>query len=182
MAEETGQAWENVPVDFQKSEHKSEEYLKLNPNGKVPVMVDDAFVLWESLAINAYLGEKYKPEMLGSTLEQHALVNQWNFWNISNLAHPVEVLAIQKWRKTPDNDQTTTSRQSLDRFLPILENALVGKEYLVGDTFTTADLNLVSNVSALMFIGFDMTALPNIQRWFGTISQRPAFQKTLGKR
>jgi glutathione S-transferase len=182
MAEEVGQLWENVPVDFAKGEHKSADYLKLNPNGKVPVVVEGDYVIWESMAINAYFAEKYKPEMLGTGIEQHGHVQQWSYWAIANLSHAVEVLAIQKWRSTPDDDSTAKAHESLVRFLPILEASLAGKNYLVGDTFTVADLNVASNISAVLWIGTDMSAYPNITRWFTTIAQRPAFQKTIGKK
>lgn len=179
-AEETGQPYEVVPVDFKNQEHKGEAYLKLNPNGKVPVMVDGDFVMWESMAINTYLAEKYKPELLGSSVEQHGHVYQWSYWAIANLAHSVEILSIQKWRQTPDNEETAKAHTDIARFLPILEGALVGKDHLVGDVFTLADLNTASIIGALMWLQMDMTACPNILRWFSAISQRPAFQKTIG--
>lgn len=182
MAEEAGQTLENIPLDFQKNEHKAPEYLKLNPNGKVPTIIDGDLVLWESMAINAYLGDKYKPELLGATPELRALANQWSYWAMAHLSHAGEPMILQKYRKTPDSDETAKGREELAKLLPILDNALNGKNYLVGDAFSVADLNLVSIVSTLMWAGIDMAPYANIMRWFGTISQRPAFQKTLGKK
>lgn len=182
MAEECGQMLENVPLDFQKQEHKSPEYLKINPNGKVPTIVDGDFILWESMAINAYFAEKYKPELMGATAEDHAHVNQWSYWAMAHLSHAGEPLILQKYRKSPDSDETKKGREELAKLLPILDNAMSGKNYLVGDTFTVADLNLVSIVSTLMWAGIDMAPYANITRWYGMISQRPAFQKTLGKK
>ena len=124
MAEEIGQEWENVPVDFKNREHKSASYLKLNPNGKVPVVVDGEYVIWESVAINTYLAEKYQPALLGLSLEERGHVHQWNYWAVANISLPVEVLTLQKWRGTPDNEETAHARTELDRFLPILEQAL----------------------------------------------------------
>ncbi len=175
-AAEVGQQVENVHVDFQAGEHKGEAYLKLNPNGKVPVMMDGDFVLWESSAINAYLAETYKPELLGSTTQERALVNQWSYWAIANLAHPFEVLILQKYRSTPDSEETGSARAAAARFLPILDGVLSGKDYLVADRFTLADLNVASIVNMTPFIGIDTSGYPNITRWLKTISERPAFK------
>lgn len=180
MAAEIEQEYEIVPVDFRTGEHKSEAYLRLNPNGKIPVVVDGDFVIWESVAINTYFAEKYKPELLGKNVYEHGHVYQWSYWAVVNLARPVEVLSIQKFRNTPDNDETAKARMEIDRFLPVLEGALVGKDHLVGSEFTIADLNAGSNIAVLTWIGIDLAMYPNILRWFATMSQRPAFQKSVG--
>ena len=71
--EEIGVAYKGVPVDMKANEHKSENFLKINPNGKVPALVDDQIQLFESMAINFYLAEKYKPSLLGSSIAEKAL-------------------------------------------------------------------------------------------------------------
>lgn len=182
MAEECGLQLENVPLDFTKQEQKSAEYLALNPNGKVPTIVDGEFVLWESMAINMYFAEKQKPELLGATPEDRAHVNQWSYWGIAHMSHAAEPLLLQKFRSTPDNDETMKAKEGLAKLLPILDNALAGKNYLVADTFTAADLNLASIMGGLMWAGADLSAYTNIGRWMGMLAQRPAFQKTIGKK
>ncbi len=178
MAEEVGQTLEQVPLDFQTKQHKSPEYLKLNPNGKVPTIVDGDLVLWESMAINTYLADKYKPELLGTTPELRALANQWSYWSMAHLHHAGHALVMQTYRKTPDSEETTKGREELATLLPILDTALHGKNYLVGDMFSVADLNLVSIIDTLKWAGVDMAPYANITRWVETISQRPAYQKT----
>ena len=180
MAEEAGQPIENVILDWAKGEMKSPEYLKLNPNGKVPTMVDGDLVMFESLAINGYLAEKYKPEMMGPTIEDRARVSMWSYWGIANLSHAGEAVILQKYRNTPESDETTRSRETLAKLLPILDNALTGKNYLVADMFTVADLNNADIVRGLGWAGIDMTPYANITRWMTTIAQRPAYQKTIG--
>ena len=69
LLEELKTQYQVINLDLDKFEHKSEEYLKLNPNGKVPTLVDNGFVIWESIAINNYLARKYKPEFLGKNIE-----------------------------------------------------------------------------------------------------------------
>lgn len=96
LLEELGISYQEVPIDMMgKKEHKGEAFLKLNPNGKVPCLVDDGFVLWESLAINSYLTEKYNPALLGSNLQEKALVQQWSIWALGDLQAPMVDILIQ---------------------------------------------------------------------------------------
>jgi glutathione S-transferase len=110
---ELGVEYETKAVDILGGENKSEAFLKMNPNGKVPVLVDGDFTLFESFAINAYLAEKHRPELLGTSLEQHALVYQWNAWVLANLADAYMTLILQYYRKTPDNDDTASLKAPL---------------------------------------------------------------------
>lgn len=176
MCEEVGLPYEMMPMDFSKGEHKSEAYLKLNPNGKVPTLVDGPFVLWESVAINAYLAEKHKPELLGSSIEDRAHVQQWGYWTVANLAHPVEVLVVHKWRPFPP-EVLAKAAEDTKHFLGILEGCLAGKDYLVGNAFTLADLNVGSAVATAQRGGIDVAAYPLITAWFGKLAARPAFLK-----
>ncbi|MCB0362836.1 MAG: glutathione S-transferase [Bdellovibrionales bacterium] len=93
--EEIGIEYENKPINFREKQHKSPEYLKLNPNGKVPVLVDGDFVIWESLAINFYLAEAYKPQLLGSDIQHRGLVHQWSIWALADLQPPLIEAFIQ---------------------------------------------------------------------------------------
>jgi glutathione S-transferase len=74
--EEAGIKYNNQPVDMKNKEHKSPEYLKLNPNGKVPVFVDNDVTLFESMAINSYIAESYKKELLGKTASERGLLTR----------------------------------------------------------------------------------------------------------
>lgn len=183
FAEELGLPYEVVPVDMANGEHKKPEYLQINPNGKVPTMVDGDVVLWESLAICYYMMEKSgKFEFVGTTAKEHGLVNQWSLWALIHLyAEGFSSLVLQKFRNTPDSEATKNAREvALPRFLPVLENRLQGREYVALDGFTLADLVLMSVVNSVHFVGYDMTAYPNIVGWMKKIAERPAFKKILG--
>src|SRR5258706_15471246 len=109
--EELGLPYETMPLDFAKGEHKSAEYLKLNPNGKLPTMVDDGFVVWESLAINYYLMEKQKAlQFVGTSLQENAQVNQWSMWSVIHLSQAFHPLVMQKYRGTPESESTKDVR------------------------------------------------------------------------
>lgn len=178
-AAEAGIELEQVPLDFQKNEHKSEEYLKLNPNGKVPTLVDGDVVLWESMAINHYIAEKYKQDLFGPMdAASHAQLMQWSFWAINHLNHAFEPLYMQKFRGPLPAEEVPKHMGELAKWLKILDAALEGKDYLVSNVFTLADLNVASVVGTGRMFELDLAPYANIARWMGTLSARPAFQKT----
>lgn len=179
MLEEIGATYEAASVDMAKREHKSPEYLKLNPNGKVPCLVDGEFVIWESMAINSYLAEKYKPELLGTGVEEKSLVTQWSVWGMIELQPPLVDLLIQTvFMPEERRDQALIEkrRAQIPAKLEILDQALKGKEYLLGGHYTLADLNLVSIVRMATSTQVDLSPYKNIVSWFERINSRPSFQ------
>lgn len=177
LLHELGLEYETKSVDISGGENKTEAFLKLNPNGKVPVLVDDGFSVFESFAINQYLAEKYLPELAGKDLQERALVAQWNCWTLANLADPFMTLILQYYRKTPDNDDILAAKTAIDRFLPVLDQALAGKKYLVNDTFTLADINLCSTIDNQEMSGIDLSRYPNLATWMTVLKTRPALME-----
>ena len=178
--EEVGAAYENKQVDMKNKEHKSPEFLKLNPNGKIPVMVDGDTTLFESMAINFYLADKYKPELLGSNHGERALRSQWSFWASSELQPPIIEVFIQKVFMPADKkDQNVidTNMEKLPTLLKVLDDSLNGKTYLNGSAFSLADLNTYTVVSIAPHLGIDLTTYKNVDLWMKAISDRPAYQK-----
>jgi glutathione S-transferase len=178
--EEVGEKYDYKPLNFKEKEHKSPEYLKINPNGKAPTLTDGDFVIWESIAINFYLAETYKPELLGLDNKQHGLVHQWSFWGIAELQPPIistfiQLVFVPKERR--NNGVIEKAAAKIPELLKVLDDALENKNYLVGDNFTLADLNVASITSVCSEIKFDLTAYKNIQTWLTRISERPAFKK-----
>jgi len=178
--EEAGVAYENKNVDMRARENKSETYLKINPNGKVPAMVDGDVNLFESMAINFYLADKYKPELLGTTPEERAQSYQWSFWASSELQDPIIQVFIQKVFMPEEKRSQAVIDENMAKLpalLEVLNNALASKTYLNGKTFTLADLNTQSVVSIAPHVGVDLSAYKNIDMWIKAISDRPAYQK-----
>lgn len=178
--EEIDETYVAKPLNFKEKDHKSPAYLKINPNGKVPTLTDDEFVIWESVAINFYLAETYKPELLGLDNKQHGLVQQWSLWGIAELQPPIigafiQLVFVPEERR--DNGIIENAMAKVPGLFNVLNDALEGKSYLVGDDFTLADLNVASIASLCPEIKFDLTAYKNIQTWLTQISERPAFKK-----
>jgi glutathione S-transferase len=180
MLEECGVSYERLPLNMKEGQHKSPEFLKLNPNGKIPTLVDGDFTLWESLAINRYLAAKYKPEMLGNNQREQALVEQWSVWSLVELQPPlVDILIQMHFVPEPKRDQSLIQRshEKYPRFLKVLDAHLAGRDYMVGSSYTLADLNVASTVNVAFGVGVDLAAYPNILNWVKKMQKRPAFQK-----
>lgn len=183
--EEIGVPYTLKEVDMRNKEHKSAEFLKINPNGKVPAMVDGDLTLFESMAINYYLAEAYKKELLGKTPAEKGLVQQWSYWSIAEMQSPMIQVFIQKVfvpAERRDDKVIEENMNQIPALMSVLNNALEGKKYLVGNEFTLADLNTSSVIGIAHAIGFDMKPYSNVNAWLGAIADRPSFQKYMGMR
>lgn len=132
------------------------------------------------MAINFYIADTYKKELLGSTNGERGLVHQWSFWATSELQGPIIDIFIQKVfvpEDKRDNNIIENSLKKLPNLLTVLDSALSGKKYLVGEQFTVADINTASVVSICPMIGVDLSPYSNLTEWLGAISDRPAYQK-----
>ncbi len=178
--EEAGVAYTQKDVDMRNKEHKSTDYLKINPMGKVPAIVDGDVTLFESMAINYYIAETYKKELLGTNALEKGLSLQWSFWSTAELQPPIIEVFIQKVFVPEDKRDHTIIEKNLNKLpelLNVLNNSLAHKKYLAGNQFTIGDINTASVVSICPMMGVDLDAYPNIKSWLAAIGDRPAFQK-----
>jgi len=183
--EEVGASYDKVDVDMRSGKHKEAAYLAINPNGKIPALVDGDYKLWESMAINSYLASAYMPELLGESAQGKGLVNQWTTWSIAELQPPIIDIFIQTVFVPEDKRDMKViekAQQKLPELLSILNNALEGKEMLVANRFSLADLNTASVVMICEAIRFDLQEYKEVNRWMETIGKRAAFQKYLAMR
>jgi glutathione S-transferase len=178
--EEAGAPYELKSVDMKNKEHKSEAYLKINPMGKVPAMIDGNVTLFESMAINFYIADNYKKELLGTTSLEKGLALQWSFWATSELQPPIIEIFIQKVFMPEDKRDHTIIENNLKKLpllLSVLNTSLAGKKFLAGTEFTVGDINTASVVSICPMIGVDFTDYPHIKSWLSAIEDRPAYQR-----
>ncbi|MCO4763908.1 MAG: glutathione S-transferase family protein [Myxococcales bacterium] len=180
--EEAGVAYESVRLSFSDKEHKAPEYLALNPHGKVPTLVDGDLVLWESLAINRYLVGRYAPTLLGDGEQERAHVDQWSIWSQVDLQPPVIRLFIQMVFVPEERRDSAVMDKARAKFRPMLETLdrhLVGKDHVVGDTFTLADLNVASVARLLPDLDVDLTPFVHLSGWLEKTLARPARQRVV---
>ena len=146
IVHELGIPFEHVAVEMK--DLKNPDFLKINPNGKVPAMVDGDFRLFESMAINLYLASKYnKDGMWPASAEDQALCYQWSFWGMTEVEKPLLTILMDMFMTAPDKrkpDAVADAQKALPRPFAVLNGALQGREYLLGSTFTVADLDLAS--------------------------------------
>jgi glutathione S-transferase len=185
VAEELGIPLDIIEVDLRKGENKSASYLAINPNGKVPVLVDGDFALWESRAINAYLA-RLRPEqgLYPDDAKQRALVDQWSYWQAVHLGPAIQRVAFERSMKPkfgmgePDEKVIATHLKEVDQFLPVLEANLAGKDYVVG-TMSLADFALASTFVYRAGAGIALDKAPNVLAWIDRMESRPAWQSAV---
>jgi glutathione S-transferase len=183
MLEELGVAYENVPTHFATDTHTA-EFLKLNPNGHIPVLVDGETVLWESLAINLYLARKYGAGTLWpASVADEGRTFQWSFWAMTEVEGPL-LAALLNRRVLPkeqrDAAAAAAGEAKLAGPLGVLEGALRGRPYLLGAAFSAADLNVASVMSWIGLAGIDIGRWPLVAAWLQRCTERPACKKARG--
>ncbi len=178
--EECGVKYEPMSVNMREKQHKSADFLKLNPNGKIPVLTDGEYVIWESIAINRYLAEKYKPELLGSTIEERGHVEQWSVWSMVELQPSLVDLLIQMvFVPEANRDQALIAKchTRIPERLAVLDGHLRNREFMVSNYFSLADINAASVANIGLSLQMDYSAYPNILQWLGHLNKRPSFKK-----
>lgn len=177
--EEVGIEYEHVPVSF-KGDSKAQEYLAINPNGRVPALVDGDVTLFESMAINLYLAKSYGGYLYPNDPKAEALTWQWTVWGISEIEPLQMQILVQKFfvaEEKRNEKLIASSEQQLARPLAVLDRALDGRDWLVANQFSTADLNLAGVMLLLGVISFDYAQYTNVKRWADACYVRPALAR-----
>lgn len=177
--EEVGVDYEHVPTHFA-GESKQPDYLALNPNGRVPTLVDGELVLFESMAINLYLARRYGGALWPAQDADQARAIQWSFWGISELEGMLMEILIYGMMMPDDRKdpaRVAAARKGLQRPLKVLDAHLEGQEHLLGGDFTIADLDVAAVLSMAGMIGFDYAEHGNVARYMNRCLARPAFAR-----
>lgn len=165
--EELDVPYEFVLLDMAAGEHRQPEYLAINPMGKVPAIVDGDFTLWESGAIILYLAEKYGK--IPESLVEKSIYSQWVLFANSTLATGLFVEASRD-KETP-------------KLLTPLNQMLTSHPYILGEEFTVADIAVGSILAYVpMMLPTDLSPYPAVLDYIKRITERSAFQNTIGKR
>jgi len=163
--EELAVPYEFVMLDMKAGEHLQPEYLKINSMAKVPAIVDGDLQLWESGAILLYLADKYGKTPLSP--EQRGIFSQWVLFANATLATGIFVEASRE-KETP-------------RLLTPLNEIFERQSFLLGDEFTVADVAVGSMLAYIpIMLKLDLSAYPAVLDYIKRMSERPAFQKSIG--
>lgn len=180
MLEEVGQPYELLDKSTRPDDLHRAEYLQLNPNARIPTLVDGDLVLWESMAINLYLAQKYEGPMRCASPEVLGLAAQWSFWAMLEIEHLLLHL-LEHRAVLPEfaRDVSVVERNELllKKPLTVLNGCLAGRGYLAGDGFTVADLNVAGILAWGKIARLDLSAHPDLARWLDGCLARPAYAR-----
>ena len=175
--EEAGVKFEQVTV----GETRTPEYLKINPNGHVPALDDNGTTIWESMAVNLYVAEKYgKAPLWPSSVEGHGACSQWSLWAMTEIETPMINIFMHRLMlpaEQRDEKVALAGIETLKAPFKVIDDQLRKSEYLLGNEFTIADLNVASVMSITQYLQLDLSAIPAAQKWLQKCVERPANQR-----
>jgi glutathione S-transferase len=184
VLDELGVPCDRVKLDLQAGDTKKADYLAVNPNGKVPCIVHDGTAIWESAAITMYLGEVFGVErkLYPASSPRRGEAMKWIVWTNVTLGESAARFTRHTTHWYPDDEKSAkageSARRDVDHNLRILDQALAGKQYLIGD-YTLVDAHVASIVSYLQMLKIDLAPFTNITAWLGRCAARPAFKKLI---
>jgi glutathione S-transferase len=181
VAKELGLDYEHLPIEIGDDGAKSPEFLAINPNGRLPVIVDGDFVLFESLAITLYLAKKHSSgKLYPATLEGEARAWQWSLWAVTEVDRGVNIWSLHAVRLPPQERNAALREEALRVIaspFKVLDAAVAKQPYLLGNDFTIADLNVAAVISRV--VDMDLSAWPHLKDWLTRCLDRPAAREAL---
>ena len=185
--EEAGLPYQIMPVNIQKDEQFTPEYLRISPNNKIPAIVDHApqdqgksITVFESGAILIYLAEKAK-RFIPESIRERTQVLEWLFWQVAGLG-PMAGQNHHFSHFAPEVIPYAINRyvKETARLYGVLDKQLKDKKFIAGD-YSIADMATYPWIVGHEMQGQDLKNFPNIQRWFEALHSRPAIQRAYEK-
>jgi len=174
--------YEIVPVDLTKKEQKNPDYLKMNPYGKVPVLTDDATVLYESLVINEYLEEKYpNPPLMPKDPAKKAKGRIMVDYGMAHFDSAYQKLRMELMKEAKEQSQPVIdgAKSDLKKLLQRFEDELGEQQYLLGD-FSLVDADLIPRFTRLEGFGvLPDPSLPRLGKYLERMKARPSVKALL---
>lgn len=159
------------------------EYLELNPNGRVPTVIDDGFVIWESNACVHYLASKHASgSWYPADLQQRGRAVQWMEWVTSSLANahmPVFQGLIRTSANMRNPQIIAKGRDAWSSLMAMLDEHLKYNHYIVGDTITMGDISPAVFTYRWFNLDIPREDYPHLLRWYESIAERPAFKRNV---
>ena len=178
--EELGLAFEREDIGGQYGGNREPQYLAMNPNGLVPTIIDDGFVLWESNSIIRYLAGKYGHDSFHpADLETRAKAERWMDWHLS-VAHPSHRPVFVTLLHEPERRDDPELAEAIGKWtdaMRILDAALKDSDFVVGDHLTIGDIPLGLVVYRWFNLDMNRAELPDLAAWYDRLSQREGYRK-----
>jgi glutathione S-transferase len=174
-----------VVVDLAKGEQRAPSFLLKNPNGKVPVLDDDGFVLWESHAIMQYLADKTPGQTVyPAEIRARADVNRWLFWSAYHFTPSVSILGWENYVKPmigagePDPAAVRRGEQLVTDNARILDDHLVGKKWITEERVTLADIAIATPLMVIEKAKLPVNGFANVMKWLRRVEGLEAWRRT----
>lgn len=178
--DELGVPYEKVVLDLRAGDQRKPEFLKVNPNGRVPALVHDGVAIFESAAIQMYLGELFGVDkgLYPPPGPRRGEVMKWIVWTNASLGEAMSRMGRNIGPWAPEDERNAkagaTAKADVEAMLKIVEQTLEGRDYLTGSSFTLADLHLASWMEYVRMSGLDLAAYPRLSAWVARCTARPA--------
>ena len=181
LLEELGIAHEREDYGRQFGNTQTDEYRALNPNAKVPTLVDGDTVIWESNTILRYLAALHRPALTGATPAEKTEVERWMDWLLASVNTPY-VAVFKDAKKAPEERGTDFAAQAKDlaELLAIADRHLAGREWFALGRLTIADIALGPVLKRCLGFPIERPACANLDRWMSALDARPAFRTATG--
>lgn len=184
VAELAGVEVEPIVVDLRAGAQRLPDFLRMNPNGKVPTLVDGDFALWESNAIAQYLAAKGTDRRLWpDDARAQADISRWQYWEASHWLPAIgqsmfeRVMKPMFGRGEPDPKVLDDARVQFELLAGVLDGHLAGRGHLVGADLTIADISVAVPLMYTKGAGLDVSPYANIGRWWDHLRTLPAWQR-----
>jgi glutathione S-transferase len=180
--EELGVPYEKVKIDLQRRDQDKSAYLALNPNGKVPLLVHDGTPIFESVAIAIYLGETFgvQKKLFPEPGPRRAEALKWLVWCNVSLFEAFSRHQHNTSERIPAERHNAkaaeVAKADVEKHLGILDGALTGKTWLVGDAFSLVDAHVACGVAYLGMCGIDLKRWVSLDAWITRSTARPGFK------
>jgi glutathione S-transferase len=180
---ETGQPYQRLDAGGDFGGLDSPDFLARNPNGRIPVIDDNGFVLWESQAIVRYLAEQHAPALVPNDVHGRALASQWMDWAQTILLPAALDLfwgGVRMPKEKQDGAFVARALKRTTSALTLLDKELSTHAYLVGDSFSLADIPAGTCLYRFFEMdGIERPELPHVSAWYARLSDRPAYQQAV---
>ncbi len=177
--------YDMVPISFSKKEQKAPDYMKLNPNGRIPTIVDRRngdFAVFESGAILWYLAEKYD-RFLSHDPKERSETLQWLMFQMGGIGPMMgQAMFFERIAKPNGDDVPYAIKRYVDesrRLLEVLNTRLERRDWLVGDAMSIADIATYPWARSYFWATVSVEGLPHLQAWFGRLDAMPKVQEAL---
>jgi glutathione S-transferase len=168
-------------IDVRKGENRQPAFLAINPNGKVPTLVDGDLKLWESNAIQCYVASKKDNDLWPKSNLRYEIM-KWQAWDLAHFGNATRSLIFQRIIKPllglgdPDVARCEEDTEQFKRFAAVLDSALKGKRFLCGDQLTLADFCVASSLAFAEPAKLPLGDFQNIRSWLSSLDEQPGWR------